>query len=134
MVDWAEARTMLENAVADVFDVTELEMLPMADGVSVNHGRQADTSRAVFSFLGTIDLEPPSDRIARYPAGDPGSRGVVSHEAVLTAHCGAWPWLPAARDRVRVVETGQVYQIEAFERDGSSRPAIYLSRVRHAVG
>lgn len=134
MVDWAAARDQLEEAVAEVFDVTELEMVPMANGLGVNHARGRDTSRQGFAFLGTVDLDPPSDRVARFPPGDPGSQKTVSYEAVLTAHVAAWPWFPVMRDRVVVVGTGQVYQIEAFERDGSNRPALYLSKVVHARG
>lgn len=134
MVDWAAARALLEEGVAEVFDVTALEMVPMANGLGVNHARSQDTSRPGFAFLGTIDLDPPSDRVARFPPGDPGSQKTVSYEAVLTAHSGSWPWFPVQRDRVRVIATGQVYQVEAVERDGSSRPALYLSKVAHARG
>lgn len=135
MPDWDAAKAMLEETVAGVFDVTPCVMLPMTDGLSVNHNPQADAARSSFDFIGTIHLEPPTDRIARYPAGDPGTRaGAVSYEAVLTAHVGAWPWFPKMKDMVQDTVTGAVYRVEAAERDGSSRPAIYLSRVRHAFG
>lgn len=134
MVDWAAARALLEDGVAEVFDVTEFEMVPMANGLSVNHPRGRDPDRPCFAFLGTVHLEPPSDRVARFPVSDPGSQKTVSYEAVLTAHVAAWPWFPVMRDRVVIVETGQVFQIEAFERDGSNRPALYLSKVAHARG
>lgn len=135
MPDWGAAKAMLEDAVADVFDGTLCEMLPKTDGLSVNHPPQADTTRSVFEFKGTIHLEPPSDIVARFPAGDPGTRsGAVSYEAVLSANVSAWPWFPRFKDMVREKVSGLVYRVEAIERDGSSRPAIYLSKVRHAFG
>ena len=133
MVDWDEARSLLEESVAEVFDTTELDLIPMAQGLSVNSGRQPDTSRPVLRVLGTIHLEPPSDRIARYSPADPGSGRTVSYEAVMTALVTSWTWQPKVEDKVRDVATGEVWKVEAIERDGSGRPAFYLSRARHVV-
>ncbi|NGO64199.1 hypothetical protein G6N76_10970 [Rhizobium daejeonense] len=133
MVDWASARAMLEDTVAGVFDVTPCQLVGYRQGQSVNHGMQVDYSRPAFDFLGTIDLQPPADRLTRHPPGDPGTPGAtVSYAAVLTAHVGEWPWRPRNGDRV--VSGGRTWRIEASERDGSSRPAWYLSEVKHAGG
>lgn len=131
MVDWASARAMLEESVAGVFDVTTCRLVGYKSGQSVNHAEQVDDSRPAFDFMGIIDLQPPADRLTRQPPGDPGAPGAtVSYAAVLTAHVGEWPWLPRRGDRV--VSGGKSWQIEASERDGSSRPAWYLSEVKNA--
>ena len=134
MVDWDAARGLMEEAVAEVFDTTELELIPTAPGLSVNSGRQADTSRPVLRVLGSIHLEPDTDRIARYAPSDPGSGRTVSYEAVMTALATHWSWRPRAEDKVCDLASGEVWKIEAVERDGSGRPAFYLSRSRHVVG
>ncbi len=134
MVDWDEARLLLEQSVAEVFDTTELELIPMVKGVSVNSARQLDTSRQMLRVMGTIHLEPPSDRVSRYSPADPGSGRTVSYEAVMTGLVTGWAWQPKTDDQVRVVATGEVWKVEAIERDGSGRPAFYLSRARHVVG
>lgn len=134
MVDWDEARSLLEQSVAEVFDATELELIPMVKGVSVNSARQLDPSRQMLRVMGTIHLEPPSDRVSRYSAADPGSGRTVSYEAAMTGLVTGWAWQPKADDQVRVVATGEVWKVEAIERDGSGRPAFYLSRARHVVG
>ncbi len=134
MPDWASARAMLEESVAGVFDVTPCRLVGYKAGQSVNHPEQVvDDSRTAFDFLGTIDLQPPADRLTRQPPGDPGAPGAtVSYAAVLTAHVGGWPWQPRRGDRV--VSGNKTWRIEASERDGSSRPAWYLSGVKHAGG
>lgn len=125
---------MLEAGVAEVFDTTELDLIPTTKGVSVNSAREQDMSRPVQRVLGTIHLEPPSDRIARYSPADPGSSRVVSYEAVLTALVTNWSWRPRAEDQIREILSGKVWKVEAIESDGSGRPACYLSRARHVVG
>lgn len=134
MVDWDEARLLLEQSVAEVFDTTELELIPMVKGLSVNSARQLDTSRQMLRVMGTVHLEPPSDRVSRYSPADPGSGRTVSYEAVMTGLVTGWAWQPKTDDQVRVVATGEVWKVEAIERDGSGRPAFYLSRARHVVG
>lgn len=134
MVDWDAARSLLEETVAEVFDTTELDLLPTAPGLSVNSGRQPDPSRPVLRVLGTIHLQPPSDRIARYTPADPGSGRTISYEAVMTALVTGWDWQPKIEDKVQDVVSGDVWKVEAIERDGSGRPAFYLSRARHVVG
>lgn len=130
MVDWAAARAMLEEKTAEIFDVTPLRLQPRAGGVSVNHPSQDDPGRAPFDFLGTIDLEPPADRMPRHFPADPGAKSTaVAYDAVLTALVTGWPYRPHRGDLVIEMATGgTVWRIAASEKDGSSRPAWYLVR------
>lgn len=132
MIDWEAARADLQETVAGIFDVTPCSLQPMTKGQSVNHAPTTDPDRAGFDFMGTIDLQPPADRLMRHPPGDTGTRGAtVAYAAVLSAHVADWPYLPRRGD-IFVTPSGQ-YRIEASERDGSQRPAWYLSEVKHAV-
>ena len=133
MVDWAAARAFTEEACAGVFDVTPCTLTGMKAGLSLNHPETVDADRPAFGFLGTVDLQPPSDILRRANPSDPGVRGdTVSYAAVLSARVTDWPWRPVPRDRLTV--GGKTYRIEASEKDGSDRPAYYLSEVRHVVG
>lgn len=121
---------MLEEKTAEIFDVTPLRLQPRVGGVSVNHPAQDDPGRAPFDFLGTIDLEPPVDRLPRHLSADPGVRGgTVAYDAVLTALVTDWPYRPQRGDLVIETATGgTTWRIAASEKDGSSRPAWYLVR------
>jgi hypothetical protein len=128
MVDWQAARAFTETACAEIFDVTDCQLIPMTTGLTVNHKGGPDPSREPFPFVGTIDLEPPSDRIARHLSNDPGSNAkTVSYDAVLSAHVGTWLYLPKRGDHIQ--SGTDTYKIAAIEKDGSSRPAWYLTRV-----
>lgn len=134
MVDWADARAMLEEKVADTFDVTVLQLVAYRTGLSVNHPPAVDEDRPAFEFRGTIDLQPPADRISRHMPSDTAVRNEsVSYAAVLTAHNGAWPWIPRNGDRVVRLSDGKAWIVGASEKDGSSRPAWYLVEVKHVV-
>lgn len=129
-MDWDAAQAMTERVCADIFDRTPLRLRPMKRGITGNHKPTIDNDREIFDFMGTIDLEPPSDRIPRHMSSDTGVRnGTVSYDAVLTAHVGAWPYKPAADDHVVELDNGKTWKIVAKEQDGSVRPAWYLSRV-----
>lgn len=134
MVDWDGARALLEETVAGVFDTTELDLIPVTQGVSVNSTRQQDPARPVQRVMGSIHLEPPSDRVSRFPLGDPGAGRTVSYEAVMTARVTDWVWIPKKDDKVIDVAKSEAWQVEARESDGSSRIAFYLSRARHVGG
>lgn len=128
-MSWNDDFAAAEQAVADYFDEVALSLQPMKVGLTVNHPAGSDPDRDQFDFLGSIDLEPPSDRIARHLSSDTGIRnGTVSYDAVLTAHIGAWPYIPKRGDFVSA--PGQLWKIEAKEEDGGLRPAWYLSRVK----
>jgi hypothetical protein len=132
MVDWAAARAFTEEACATIFDVTACRAVAMKDGLSGNHPRQADPNRPAFDFLGTIDLQPPSDVLRRHEPSDPaaGSKA-VSYDAVLSARVTDWPW---RLQRLDIVEVGaDRWRVEASEKDGSDRPAYYLMRARNVV-
>lgn len=130
MVDWGAARADLEAKVADIFDVTECQAVGMTNGLSGNHGRVADSNRPSFAFMGTIDLQPPGDLLRRHEPSDPASPGkVVVYDAVLTAHVVDWPWMLTRGDRVQ--GGGESFEVQASEKDGSNRPAFYLTRLRH---
>lgn len=132
MVDWQAARAFTEAACAEIFDVTPCRLLPWSKGLDVNKKGGADPDRLPFDFMGTIDLEPPSDRIARHLPADPGPRNsTVSYDAVLSAHVGAWLYEPRRGDRVQTAK--DLWQIAAKEPDGSNRPAWYLTRIGDAV-
>ncbi|MFK0330701.1 hypothetical protein ACIQUB_06215 [Rhizobium sp. NPDC090275] len=127
MVDWEAARAFTLQACADIFDYTSCRLQPRKAGITANHGASNDPDRIAFDFIGTIDLEPPSDRIPRHLSSDTGIRnGTVSYDAVLTAHIGAWPYLPVKGDFV--VAVGTTWKIAAKEQDGTPRPAWYLTR------
>ncbi|MBB2841460.1 UNVERIFIED_ORG: hypothetical protein GGE64_005243 [Rhizobium etli] len=129
-MNWTAAIAAAEKRCAEVFDVTPLRLQPRKGGVSVNHPSQDDPDRLAFDFVGTIDLEPPADRMPRHMPSDPGVRGgTVAYDAVLTALTTAWPYRPQRGDLV--IETaagGAVWRIAASEKDGSARPAWYLVR------
>lgn len=125
MVDWAAARRMTEQKVSAVFDRHSCTLKPRRDGVSVNHGRQDDDSRAPFDFVGTIDEQPSGELLARHRSGDPGSRDANPHfDAVLTANTEAWPYLPKKGDHV--IGALNTWQIDADAIDGGLRKAFYL--------
>ncbi|MBX5112692.1 hypothetical protein [Rhizobium lentis] len=132
MVDWLAAQTLTEAVCAEVFDKTALRLQPRAGGASVNHKAGDDPDRVAFDFLGTIDLEPPADRLPRHLSADPGVRnGTISYDAVLTALTTGWPYQPRRGDLVMETATGgTTWRIEASEKDGSARPAWYLVRNR----
>ena len=133
MVDWQAARAFTEAACAEIFDVTLCRLVGRSAGSTMNHKEQDDPSRVPFDFLGSIDLEPSGDMIRRYPSADPQTgSSVVSYEAVLSAHVGLWPWLPKIGDHV--VTANKTWRIEASRKDGSSRPAWFLSGVRSNAG
>lgn len=128
MIDWQAARAFTETACAETFDYTDCILIPMSSGLTVNHKPGPDPDRAPFPFVGSIDLDPPSDRISRHLSNDPGSKGnTVSYDAVLSAHVGTWPYLPRRGDHVQ--SGTNTYKIAASEQDGASRPAWYLTRV-----
>ena len=128
-MSWSAHLAAADDAAASYFDETLCLLQPRAPGlgVSVNHSEVDDPDRAVFEFLGTIDLEPPADRLTRHMPVDPGTRsGAVSYGAVLTALTTGWPYLPKRGDHV--VAGGVTWKIAAKEDDGSNRPAWYLNR------
>ncbi|MDI7864302.1 hypothetical protein MRS76_20395 [Rhizobiaceae bacterium n13] len=128
MVDWEAARAFTEQACSEIFDYTECQVQPRKPGVTVNHPTGNDPDREPFTFKGTIDLEPPSDRIPRHLSLDTGVRkGAISYDAVLAAHVGSWPYIPRREDHI--IAGAVTWKIVAKEQDGSSRPAFYLSRV-----
>ncbi|MDO3434335.1 hypothetical protein QWJ46_16770 [Rhizobium sp. CBN3] len=130
MIDWEAARAFTQEACAEIFDYTPLRIQPRTGGVSVNHKTADDPDRVAFDFLGTIDLEPPADRMPRHLPGDPGVKnGTVAYDAVLTALTTEWPYQPKRGDLVIEIAAGGVtWRIEASEKDGSARPAWYLVR------
>ncbi|ARO22941.1 hypothetical protein TAL182_CH01128 [Rhizobium sp. TAL182] len=130
MVDWEAARAFTQEVCAEIFDYTPLRLQPRAGGVSVNHKTADDPDRLPFDFLGTIDLEPPADRIPRHLPADPGVKnGTVAYDAVLSALTTGWPYQPRRGDLVIETAAGGVtWRIEASEKDGSARPAWYLVR------
>lgn len=129
MIDWEAARAFTQEACSEIFDYTPCRLQPRVAGLTVNHPSADDPNREAFDFVGTIDLEPPSDRIPRHLSSDSGIRnGTVSYDAVLTAHVGQWPYLGRRGDFI--IATGVTWKIEAKEEDGSLRPAWYLSRVK----
>ncbi|MBX5015948.1 hypothetical protein [Rhizobium lentis] len=129
-MSWAEDLAPADLAVAEYFDNTPLRLQPRAGGVSVNHKTADDPDRVAFDFLGTIDLEPPADRMPRHLPADQGVKnGTVSYDAVMTALTVAWPYQPKRGDLVIETAAGGVtWRIEASEKDGSARPAWYLVR------
>jgi len=129
MVDWEAARAFTQEACAGVFDYTPCRLQPRRQGLTANHAAADDPTRSPFEFKGTIDLEPPSDRIPRHFSVDTGVKnGTVSYDAVLTAHVGSWPYLPERSDCVTDLLTGLTWKIVAKEQDGTLRPAWYLTR------
>ncbi|KQV27597.1 hypothetical protein ASC97_04260 [Rhizobium sp. Root1203] len=129
MVDWEAARAFTFEACAEVFDYTLCRLQPRRRGLTANHVAGDDPSRLAFEFKGTIDLEPPSDRIPRHFSVDTGVKsGTVSYDAVLTALVTSWPYQPDRNDYVVDVAAGVTWTIVAKEQDGTARPAWYLSR------
>lgn len=126
-MDWEAALALTDRVCAGTFDSTPCRLQPMATGATVNHKSMHDPDRVSFDFLGTIDLEPPSDRIARHIPADMGARSsAVSYAAVLTALVKDWPFLPRHDDIV--LAGGIKWKIAAKEDDGSGRPAWYLNK------
>ncbi|AID18323.1 hypothetical protein PPF1_10 [Rhizobium phage vB_RleM_PPF1] len=132
-MDWQAAEALTENVCATVFDKTPCTLRPRKSGISPNHKAGPDPDRQPFDFLGTIELEPPSDRLPRHQSVDPGIRnGTVSYDAVLTAHAGAWPYRPKRGDHV--VSGTDAWEIAADGQDGSIRLVYFLTRARDVVG
>lgn len=127
MVDWTAARQMTERKVSAVFDVQTCTLKPRRDGVSVNHGRQDDSSRVSFDFIGTIDLQPSGELLARHRSQDPAAHAANPHfDAVLTANAEGWPHMPRKGDHV--ASSVDVWEIAAVATDGGIRKAYYLVR------
>lgn len=127
-MDWEAALALTDHVCAGTFDKTPCRLQPMASGMTVNHKTTVnDPTRDPFDFMGTIDLEPPADRIPRHTPSDMGARtGAVSYGAVLTALVKDWPYIPRHGD---VVMAGVIrWKIAAKEDDGSGRPAWYLNK------
>lgn len=130
MVDWEAARLFTQEVCSEIFDYTDIRLLPRKAGLTGNHAAGDDPGREPFDFRGTIDLEPPSDRIARHLSADTGIRnGTVSYDAVLTAHTASWPYRPVRGDYFVDIAKAETWKIVAKEQDGSARPAWYLARV-----
>ncbi len=130
MVDWEAARAFTEAACAATFDTKPCRLIARRPGATVNHKEEDDPSRPAFDCMASIDLEPTSDIIRRYPSSDPQSgNGPVSYDAVVTAHIGEWPWLPKMGDQILIV--GRRWRVDASRKDGSSRPAWFVSEVRN---
>jgi hypothetical protein len=137
MIDWTSAADQLDAAVAGVFDMISCRTKPMrSPGMQVNAKPIADSGRAEFDFVCSMDLGPSQDAIPRHLPSDTGVRGtMVSYDAVLTALTGDWPWVPGKGDRFEVLITsgmfasGSQWSIIAGEEDGSSRRAFYLNRL-----
>lgn len=128
-MSWDENLAAADLAVADYFDQGACTLLPTAPGPTANYKRGPDPNRQPFDFLATIELEPPSDRIARHLSSDTGIRnGTVSYDAVMTALISSWPYLPQRDDQV-AVDGVAAWKIVAKEQDGSLRPAWYLARI-----
>ncbi|WP_438752058.1 hypothetical protein [Pararhizobium sp. O133] len=128
-MDWDAAEALTEAACASMFDTTDCVLQPRKTGASVNHAEIDDPDRLPFDFKGTIELEPPSDRIARHQPSDPAIRnGTVSYDAVLTAYTAAWPYKPARGDYVTAKLL--TWKIAANEPDGSARGVYYLNRAK----
>ncbi len=124
-MSWSDHMAASDLAVAAYFDETPCRLQPRAKGATANHPEIDDPLRAAFEFFGTVEPEPPADRITRHLSSDPGIRnGTVSYEAVLTALISGWPYAPVRYDVVE--ENGRRWKIVAKEDDGSARPAWYL--------
>lgn len=128
MIDWAAAETLTDDLTATIFDVTACVMKPRRAGASVNHRAIADATRVEFTFMGTIELDPPVHRIARHLSSDPASRQTVAYDAVLTANRADWPWYPVRLDHVAVGD--ELFEIAAQDSDRSLRGCYYLTKVR----
>lgn len=125
---WNEAAALMDAAVADVFDEDTLTLLPRRKGTSVNSAGEDDTSRGTFDFIGSFELAPAGLQASRRPAGDPGTfRDPVSHEAVITAVHGSWPW--AARRKDHLLYGGRRWSVDDIGEDGTGRIALYVNRV-----
>lgn len=134
-MSWKDDLAINDVVVAGYFDEDACTLRPRAQGQSPNHPHRDDPDREAFDFPGSLELEPPADRLPRHPPADPATRGgTISYEAVLTAYTAQWPYAAKRFDYVDC--KGQRWRIEAIENDGSGRPAFYLSRVRvaNAVG
>ncbi|MCZ7501257.1 hypothetical protein [Agrobacterium sp. ST15.13.015] len=133
MVDWEAARAFTEDACAATFDTKTGRLIGRRPGATVNHSEQDDPARAPFDFMCSVDLEPTSDIIRRYPSADPQSgNGVISYDAVITAHVGSWPWSPRMGDHIVIGD--KTWRVEASRKDGSNRPAWFVSEVRNVGG
>ncbi|WP_318558178.1 hypothetical protein [Pseudorhizobium pelagicum] len=126
-MSWSDHLAAADIAVASYFDETPCRLQPRTKGLSVNYADVDDPDRTAFDFLGTIDLEPPADRLTRHMSADPGVRnGTVSYDAVLTALTTLWPYEPKRGDHL--ISGGVTWKIAANEKDGSDRPAWYLNK------
>lgn len=128
-MDWGSAEAALETAAASVFDRQAVRILPRREGASVNQPRIADTSRAEFDAVATIEAGVAALPAAGRFSGDPSARAMpVTFEAVMTAHVAAWPYVPVRGDRV--VAGARTFDIVNVDRDGSARPAFFLNAAR----
>ncbi|WP_176083124.1 hypothetical protein [Martelella sp. HB161492] len=134
MVDWVTVEALTEESCAGIFDTVDLTLQPRAKVLTVNHPPQDDPDRATFSFVGSIELEPPMEVIARHKPADPKAGPSVAYDAVLTALISDWPYQPKRNDRVIVDATGEVYKIAAKIADGGSRPAWFLMKEVERAG
>lgn len=130
----------LEDALSDAVDATFGELfdfIPMAQ-VNVNGRPAPDGSRTVQRFTAVIDNRDPGstsfERLGSTGGGHASKGGPPSFTATNpmlffeTRHLAA-NTNPRRLDRVKRIDTGEVYEIKAVEQDGQGRLKAGLTKV-----
>lgn len=129
MVHWSKAAEARQAAVETFFDRTSCTLQPMTRANGPNKGLSADGSRAEFTFMATVDLEPQAEVIAGQKGIDPSvSYLSAAYDALVSAYVDKFPYLPR-RDDVMVIGS-TAYSVTASRKDGSNRRAWMLNEVK----
>ena len=127
---WDANLAEADAVAAAYFDTIAFRLVPMREGVGPNAPRRAEEDRAVFDFMGSLDLNPPAVQSGfQQQAGGAGREG-VQHEAVITAMATGWAWLPRALDRIEGLADGQAWQVAARPRNDHGRIVIAVARAK----
>jgi hypothetical protein len=128
-MDWNSALAAMDETVAGVFDLDACTAKARKAGVSVNGSASADGARADFDFMGTFELSPPQQTIARHMPIDPGiNRDIEAYDALVSAQTSGFAWALQRGDWI-VVAAG-TFVVAAKAEDGTARMAFYCNKVK----
>lgn len=125
-MQWSDAQAQLDEAVAEIFDEVECQLLPRKRGLGRNSDLVPDPDREEFDFLASKDQAPERLTLEADRVADPATRSLLlAAQIVLTARSTDWPHMPRQHDHVQIGT--DIYIIAESHRDGSDRMAFYLN-------
>jgi len=129
MSNWQDMERRLDTDAAALFDHIEAQAIARKVGATVNHPRENDPSRADFSFVCSIEFNPPPLRNEQFMQAARSGQVNVAFDAVITAHDdGTWLWQPKRADHLVVADVS--YEVGDVHRDGSARRIFYLNKAK----